>query len=660
MQPDGVCRQEQPTNAGQRSYGCRPSRVGSFVFARNTTPVCVYLLRMSKRELVLIVVCGWAMSVTPSSTLAHQSDREHEHSESPTISEEAARAEIDTLRTALLDRPDFALKAIEFRKVADQLILSHDSKPSETFLAADALRRVCEHLATLERADTDVIYPILHRNTRLARTMAYMVGPGDDVAAAYRMLARLVARFDEETIANAADLAVAVCVVHDRPYARRVNENRTRGVSGELIFEYFLQSATKLQMDPRQMPAEMLVYVVSVAEPLEELSWAWSTYRRQTDHDQRYFEIQYDRDHFLLGVPKKVTQSGDYRLRNIKQFGGVCVDQAYFAEHVAKANGVPAVLVTGRAAEVGHAWLGFYRADRRQSRWDFDAGCYEDYRSIRGIAREPRTNSIITQGEIDMIASASKLSRENRWTATALVEVEDRLRTYSPAYILGCSVPILDIPKRRLELLELAARSNPSDASVWRAFARLAVEGHASDEDIERWLVAFDRQRGRSLDVLAEILDMVATPIEDADRRVRLWEWGIKRFQGRSDLQAFARERQAAAFRESGDLKNAWRAYEDVSARFVNAGPFAVDAVLAKAEMLHAERGGQGVAVLLQQAWGRTEKPSSQALEFFSRSNWYRLGQAYAEELTRLNRHDEARLVAEELHGGKSNASGRR
>lgn len=547
-------------------------------------------------------------------------------------------SEVERALASLSDPGGYGRASAQLERSLDELLAANPDAEPDRVVEIDAHRRLMSQLAVLDAQAAERAWAVLERQDELARALAYLLTDKDDVPAAYRVLERLIAGEGEDAVGSAPGLAAAVCAVFDQPRPKRLNENTARGVEPEEVFGYFLRSGRRLQMDPSKTPAEMLVYVVSVTDPIGDLAWAQKRYGRQRNHEQRYFEIQYDHGHFVSGQPKQVTQAQDYRLRTIKEFGGVCIDQAYFAEQVAKANGVPAVIVTGRSGEVGHAWLGFYRAAGRSASWDFDAGCYPDYRKIRGVAVDPRTHERVTQGELDMVALTAREVAVDRRAAVALVDAASRMEDASA----------------RLALLERAAGLSPAESRVWRAFAGLAIEGHASQEDIERWLVAFDRSQGkRSRDVLADLLDLIDTSLKDADQRVALWEWGIDRFRGRSDLEAFARERQAKAFLDAGDRGNAWRAYEDVVKRFLDDGPFAVDAVMAQAEMLEREKGGRGVSELLGRAWARLEPPKSQAIEFFRQSNWFRLGTRYHEALLAEGRSEQAAQVLAALRSGR-------
>src|SRR5690606_11617703 len=95
-----------------------------------------------------------------------------------------------------------------------------------------------------------------------------------------------------------------------------------------------------------QLPASELKYVVSAVAPYAELRWAREHARYAlADLPQAYDAIHYRMDRVetnTLSWPESA-----YDLATIRQQGGICVDQAYFAAEVGKAWGVPTLLFNG-------------------------------------------------------------------------------------------------------------------------------------------------------------------------------------------------------------------------------------------------------------------------------------------------------------------------
>lgn len=77
----------------------------------------------------------------------------------------------------------------------------------------------------------------------------------------------------------------------------------------------------------RNVPAELLAWVVDTTAAIEEMQWALAKYRGDPAVGSRFFDIEYDYAAFKTGATKKVTEAG-FNLPNILKHGGVCADQA--------------------------------------------------------------------------------------------------------------------------------------------------------------------------------------------------------------------------------------------------------------------------------------------------------------------------------------------
>ena len=139
-----------------------------------------------------------------------------------------------------------------------------------------------------------------------------------------------------------------------------------------------------------------------------------------------------------------------------------------------------------------------------------------------------------------------------------------------------------------------------------------------------------DRYPDFYFDVVAPMIDSIERPQE----RDKLWSRAFAVFRDRHDLAAAALAARARVWEEAGEPHKAGRFYEEIIARYANAGPFVVDA-LAKAESLLADDAARPRKVLnlYRQAFDRIERPQSMAGPFFRQSNWYRVGSRYAERL---------------------------
>ncbi len=584
----------------------------------------------------LLIVC---LSLTPAAASAQRTPPL-----APTVDQAS-----ETILTGIAERGTVSGDTAE--RLADAAALAMTTRDTDALVTAEATARVASVASRVPPADAKRLARLALEHQSLARRFVFQLDPErDDPAAALRILTDLIETAGIDTVNEFQALAVALAVVHDELKDRRVNENTVRPDEPGRVFAYYTSNARGLQLDPRRLPADLLVFLASATEAVDQLEWARQAYGRDRNHGARFFEIQYDIEHYRTGQPKAVTLAPRYCLEAIKLHGGVCADQAYFAEHVAKANGVPAAYMVGRSGEVSHAWLGYLRASRSGVAWDFNAGRYEAYRGVRGATIDPQTLTTITDGEMAMRASDVRLSDSDRWQAEALAAAADRVAKYDAASAEQVVAEVLEgrSPSRhgkaehRVGLLRMSVERRPGDPDAWRAFARLAAQGDVDHRTIDTWLRAFERSSGRaSPDMLTDIVELLLNAVADTRGKIDVLEWALPKLRGRSDLQAWVRLKQGEVFEAKGDLDNAWRAYDDVTRRFLNEGPFAVKAIDRMLAMLDATNKSGPDLELLNRTFGGAERPFAMG-DFRVQSNWYQIGSRYAARLQAAGRTGEA------------------
>jgi tetratricopeptide (TPR) repeat protein len=138
------------------------------------------------------------------------------------------------------------------------------------------------------------------------------------------------------------------------------------------------------------------------------------------------------------------------------------------------------------------------------------------------------------------------------------------------------------------------------------------------------------------------------------NEQARLWSAVSPAFQSRPDLAAQVRLNEARVWESNGNLPKAGQCYEEVLKRFINAGPFALDAVLGAESVLTQMGQSARVLALYDQASKMATKPKQKmAPEFLRQSNWYRLRVAYAKKLDQAGRTREAEAIrTQELSPG--------
>lgn len=110
----------------------------------------------------------------------------------------------------------------------------------------------------------------------------------------------------------------------------------------------------KLVTDIKKLSVSQLLHVVDVRLPQSEFDWAAENVNyNQSDWGAAYNSIKY--------VMERAATNKDlyknYSFEEIKEEGGVCRDQGYFACNTGKCRGVPAVYIVGDGDRGPHAWM---------------------------------------------------------------------------------------------------------------------------------------------------------------------------------------------------------------------------------------------------------------------------------------------------------------
>jgi hypothetical protein len=131
-------------------------------------------------------------------------------------------------------------------------------------------------------------------------------------------------------------------------------------------------SAGHYLIDISRLSVGEAFFLVSHNLPKSELEWARKNRVKNTPQtlaSSAFDSIDYDdsrvdqQDYVWKGVP--------YTLKNISEMGGICIDQAYYADAMCKASGIPSVVFAGTGDEGGHAWVGFLS---QPGDWDVNVG----------------------------------------------------------------------------------------------------------------------------------------------------------------------------------------------------------------------------------------------------------------------------------------------
>lgn len=271
-------------------------------------------------------------------------------------------------------------------------------------------------------------------------------------------------------------------------------------------FGYYIRAndAGRLEHDLRRLSVSELKFLVDAPVPRSELEWAAKNMRAgRNQFDRAFTAVDYDERRAQRGIYKWPRENGRYLLSNIEVWGGICVDQAYFASVAGKAKGIPTLFFRGQGTDGGHAWFGYLRSP--DGKWELDAGRYLNQNYAAGQALDPQTWLPVTDHELLYLAGKA---------------------TRSPGHdaALG-DLAMADLFARRgdlagqLEASQSALRNAPDFAAAW-------------DEREKALEASGDR---------AALRDFYAA--------------GIEKFRNTDDLKVRYQARLAALERDSGDAR---------------------------------------------------------------------------------------------------------
>jgi len=208
-----------------------------------------------------------------------------------------------------------------------------------------------------------------------------------------------------------AALAIALAVVYDQNFptawphhqvAPNLVPKRNERVADRFAFWIKSNESDVLLTDLRQLPPEQLKFVVDAPLDDSELLWAQNnTPHARPEFARTFGDIAYDTHRLVNNVVN--WDKGPYTLENILRYGGICVDQAYFAFVCGKAVGLPTLFFDGQTKDGGHAWFGYLKAP---DQWAMDCGRYASMGILTGKAFDPQTWDYITDHELAYLADA--------------------------------------------------------------------------------------------------------------------------------------------------------------------------------------------------------------------------------------------------------------
>jgi hypothetical protein len=283
-----------------------------------------------------------------------------------------------------------------------------------------------------------------------------------------------------EDVAVLPRLAVALALVFDQPFprdwphgqvARSALPIETPDPVLRLHSMAILQKDRRYLLDLRDLMVDELKYMVDYPLSESEMEWARKNVTAsRSGFDKVFPSIRYDIPRYernILSWPYP-----NYTLSEIRQRGGICVDQAYFAAMSGKAKGLPTLFFTGQGDSGGHAWFGYLETP---GKWETDCGRYAQENYPVGQARDPQTWKLISDTELVFLAKNRERSQAFKqarlWTDYAASLGQTEAEEWIEA-ALGVQPEYLPAWSLRADLMVKRNADPATQKQFWESFSK--------------------------------------------------------------------------------------------------------------------------------------------------------------------------------------------
>ena len=290
-------------------------------------------------------------------------------------------------------------------------------------------------------------------------------------------------------------------------------------------YDYFrdLYGSKRSEIPYGELSVAALCIVVDTPVPLTELRWAREN-ESPRGWDKKYSSIVYD--HERLAVEAYKWPGGPYTLATIKEKGGICVDQGYYAVITARAWGLPSLFFCGQGRRGPHAWFGYMK---NKSRWEMEVGRYTYDKYATGHAVDPQTNNSMSDHYVEFLCDRTlaygryrQAARSGRLAGVlyrlgykaAARQAAQRSLEIAPRYefsweLLESMLRGQQAPRKLYELLERKAhvyrRYDDFVAEIRRQQAAL-LRGMGEGAKAQRLLAKKAKRMGKDRDDLTRLL----------------------------------------------------------------------------------------------------------------------------------------------------------
>ena len=303
-------------------------------------------------------------------------------------------------------------------------------------------------------------------------------------------------------------LALAIALVYDQapptdwPHhqvSSHVLPRKLPTPSEAMTFWVETERSSKSLHPLAELSIEELKYVVDTPASLTELKEAQEIRLRLGSMNSQYSGINYVYERLETNTYNWPHRS--YDLTKIKEEGGICVDQAYYTVQLAKAHGVPAMMISGAGNNGNHAWVGFLD---KQGRWDFTVGRYEESKFVTGITFDPQTWEQPTDHQIAMLSERFRNQSDFRLSRLHTVFAEEYLRQKEWASAISAA--------------EEAIKSEDRNFSAWEALITARKKDNASQKEMDELYENGAKAFSKYADLEAHFLRRLSNSYEEQDR----------------------------------------------------------------------------------------------------------------------------------------------
>lgn len=329
----------------------------------------------------------------------------------------------------------------------------------------------------------------------------------------------VLARLQEIRLAHPAKfreyraLAVALALVYDQAFPPFWPHHQVdakilprQHIAVPDFFDFWVKSneSRALLLDLRTLSPGQLKFLIDAPLEVSEFDWARKNVKLSRNNFAKAFSaVSYDFDR--LKRQEFDWPGTSYTLLDLREQGGICVDQAYYATIAGKAHGLPTLYFSGQGTDGGHAWFGYMKT---ADKWELDCGRYENQNYAVGEALDPQTWQPISDHELAF------LSRRFRDKPEFAASQDDLLM----AVLLESKGDTV----RAAKAFDSAVQVCPENSDAW--------------------------------DAKADFLYRTGAPV---NQRRAHFEAAIRQFPNDRDIRAHQQQELAAVLREAGDPRAA-------------------------------------------------------------------------------------------------------